>query len=48
VPASEQLLDDLAGAVLDGTAVDWEQAESSADADAPPSSQEPNQSRNEP
>ncbi len=34
MPASQQLLDDLAGAVLDGAAVDWEQAESSAGADA--------------
>ena len=34
MPASQQLLDDLAGAVLDGAAVEWEQAESSAGADA--------------
>ncbi len=34
MPDSEQLLDDIAGAVLDGSAVDWAAAESSADADA--------------
>jgi len=33
---SEQLLDDLAGAVLDGGNVDWTTAESSADADIRP------------
>ena len=33
---SEQLLDDLAGAVLDGGDVDWTTAESSADADIRP------------
>ena len=33
---SEQLLDDLAGAVLDGGDVDWAAAESSADADIRP------------
>jgi len=33
---SEQLLDDLAGAVLDGGNVDWTAAESSADADIRP------------
>ncbi|HYN08968.1 MAG TPA: protein kinase [Vicinamibacterales bacterium] len=31
--ANEQLLDDLAGAVLDGDAIDWAEAESSAGAD---------------
>src|SRR5215510_12243908 len=34
MPTSEQLLDDIAGAVLDGAAVDWAAAESSADAAA--------------
>ena len=34
--AKEQLLDDLAGAVLDGTAVDWTAAESDADDTARP------------
>jgi serine/threonine-protein kinase len=36
MPAGEQLLDDLAGAVLDGAAVDWAAAESSAGAAAQP------------
>ena len=36
MPASEQLLDDLAGAVLDDAAVDWAAAESSAGAAARP------------
>ena len=36
MPASEQLLDELAGAVLDGAAVDWAAAESSAGAAARP------------
>src|SRR5262245_52377929 len=34
--ANEQLLDDLAGDILDGAAVDWTAAESSADADVRP------------
>lgn len=36
MPASEQLLDDLAGAILDDAAVDWAAAESSAGAAARP------------
>ena len=36
MPASEQLLDNLAGAVLDEAAVDWALAESSAGAAAQP------------
>jgi TolB-like protein/tetratricopeptide (TPR) repeat protein len=34
VPTAEDLLDDLAGSVLDGNAIDWAEAESSAGADA--------------
>jgi eukaryotic-like serine/threonine-protein kinase len=34
VPTADDLLDDLAGSVLDGDAIDWAEAESSAGADA--------------
>ena len=36
MPPSEQLVDELADAILDGTAIDWAAAESSAEGTAQP------------